>query len=262
MVQHAEQVRLRPLGSPEAAATQLAIHRHQRDQHEADGCEMAEAGEIVSPVRVHQRIDLGEFIAGLVMVDHDDRHAKLPRFRQRLEAGGAAIDGHEQRRALGGKTAHRLDVRPIAFEDAVGDVDQRVEPAMAQMPGEQRRRGGAVDVVIAEDRDLLATRGCIGDSQRRRLHLRDGVRIGHQLANRRIEEVLDFVERDVAASQHPCQHLRQLVALRDRQRPRRPPCIEPVAPQFTRRRTRDAEKRLRQFNGKRGCGKRHDAFEK
>ena len=40
-------------------AAQLAIDRNQRDQHEADGGEMAEAGEIVGPVRIDQRIDLG-----------------------------------------------------------------------------------------------------------------------------------------------------------------------------------------------------------
>jgi hypothetical protein len=34
------------------------------------------------------------------MVDDDDRHAELSGFRQRLEAGGAAIDGDQQRRAL------------------------------------------------------------------------------------------------------------------------------------------------------------------
>ena len=124
MVQHAEQIRLGPFGCPEAAAAQFPVHRHQRDQHQADGGEMAEAGEIVRPVRVHQRIDLGQFVAGLVMVDDDDRHAELARLRQRLEAGGAAIDGDEQRRALGGKPPHRLDVGPVAFEDAVGNVDQ------------------------------------------------------------------------------------------------------------------------------------------
>ncbi len=47
MVQHAEQIRLRPFGGPEAAAAQFAVDRDQRDQHEADGGEMAEAGEIV-----------------------------------------------------------------------------------------------------------------------------------------------------------------------------------------------------------------------
>ena len=223
---------------------------------------MAEAGEIVGPVRIDQRVDLGQFVAGLVMVDDDHGHAELARFGQRLEAGGAAIDRDQQRGALGRELAHRLDIGPVAFEDAVGNVDQRIEPAMAQMPGQQRRRGRAVDVVVAEDRDLLAARGRVGDALRGGLHLRHGVGIGHQLADGRIEKILDRVELDIAAGQHPRQHFRQLIALRDRQRPRRAARIEPVAPQFSRRRTRHAEKRRRQFNGKSGCGKRHDAFER
>ena len=196
-----------------------------------------------------------------MMVDDDDGHAELPRFRQRLEAGGAAIDGDQQRRALAREHAHGFDVGAVAFEDAVGNVDQRIEPAMAQMPGQQRRRGRAVDVVVAEDRDLLAARGRVRDALGRGLHLRHGVGIGHQFADGRIEKILDRVDLDIAARQHPRQHFRQLIALRDRQRPRRPPGIEPVAPQFSGRRTRHAEKRRRQFNGNGGCGKRHDAFE-
>ncbi len=223
---------------------------------------MTEAGEIVGPVRIHQRVDLGQFVAGLVMVDDDDRHAELPRFGQRLEAGGAAIDGDEQRRALARERAHRLDIRAIAFEDTVGNVDQRIEPAMAQVPGQQRRRGRAIDVVIAEDRDLLAARCRIRDAFGRRLHLRHGVGIGHQFADGRIEKILDLVDPDIAARQHPRQHLRQMVALRDRQRPRRASGIEPVAPQFSGRGMRHAEKCRRRFNGKCGCGQRHDAFEK
>ena len=233
----------------------------QIHQNEPDRGEMAQPREVVRPVRIYQRIDFRQFFAGLVMVDDDDRHAKLPRFRQRLDTGGAAIDGDEQRGALSSQRAHRLDVGAIALEDAVGDVDQGIEPAMAQMPGQQRRRGRTVDVVIAEDRDLLGARGRIRNAPRRRLHRRHGMGIGHQLADGLIEKILDLVDPDIAARQHARQHLRQLVALRDRQRPRRPPGIEPVAPQFAGRRTRHAEKGRRLFNGNCGCGKRHDAFE-
>jgi hypothetical protein len=106
---------------------------------------------------------------------------------------------------------------------------------MAQVPGQQRRRGRAVDVVIAEDRDLLAARSRIRNAPRRRFHRRHGVRIGHQFADGRIEKVLDLIDPDLAPRQYPRQHLRQLVALRDRQRPRRSPGVEAVAPQFARR---------------------------
>ena len=221
---------------------------------------MAEPGEIVGPVRIHQRVDLGQFLAALMMIDDDDGHAELLRFGQRLEAGGAAIDRHQQRGALGRQRAHGFGVGPVAFEQPVGDVDQRIEPAMAQMPGQQRRRGRAVDVVVAEDRDLLAAHGGVRDALGRRLHLRHGVGIGHQLADGRIEIILDRIDLDVAPGQHPRQHFRQLIALHDGERPRRAARIEPVAPQLSGRRTRDAEKRRRRFDGQCGCGERHDAF--
>ena len=131
---------------------------------------------------------------------------------------------------------------------------------MAQMPGEQRRGSGAVDVVVAEDRDLLAARGRVRDTFRRGFHLRHGVGIGHQFADGRIEKVLDPVNLDIAPRQHPRQHLRQLMALRDRERPRRAAGIEPVAPQLSGQGMRHAEKRRRRFDGQCGGGKRHDAI--
>ena len=76
VMQHAEQIRLRPLAGPEAARAQFAVDRDQRDEHEADGGEMAEPGEIVEPVRIDQRIDLGQFVAALMMIDHDHVHAE------------------------------------------------------------------------------------------------------------------------------------------------------------------------------------------
>ena len=215
---------------------------------------MAETGEIVGPVRIDQRVDLGQFIAALMMIDDDHRHAEPPRFRQRLEAGGAAIDRHQQRGALVRQRAHRLDIGAVAFENAVGNVDQRIEPAMAQMPGQQRRRGRAVDVVIAEDRDLLAARRRVRNALGRGFHLRHGIGIGHQFADGRIEKVLDRVDLDIAPGQHPRQHFRQLIALRDRQRPRRAAGIEPVAPQFSGRRMRHAEKRRRRVDGNADAG--------
>ena len=219
---------------------------------------MAEAREIVEPVRIDQRIDLRKHIAGLVMVDHDDGHAEPLGFRERLDAGGAAIDGDEQRGALGRQAANGFDVGAVALKDAVGNVDQRIEPAMAQMPGQQRRRGRAIDVVVAEDRDLLALRRRIRDPLRRGLHLRHRERIRHQLADGRIEEVGDRVDLDAAPRQHPRQQFRQLVPLHDGERLRRPARVQPVAPELVGERARNAKERLGRFDGQGGGGRRHE----
>ena len=178
-MQHAEQIRLGPFAAPESSGTQFAIDRDQRHQHEADGGEITEAGEIVGPVRIDQRIHDRQHIAALMVIDDDNRHSEPPRFHQRLDAGAAAIDRHQQRGALAREHADGFGIGAIAFEDAVRNVNQRIEPAMAQMPGEQRRRGRAVDVIVAEDRDLLAANGRVRNALGRGFHLRHGEGVGH-----------------------------------------------------------------------------------
>ncbi|MHC2406510.1 hypothetical protein ACVMGC_011054 [Bradyrhizobium barranii subsp. barranii] len=174
-------------------------------------------------------------------------------------SGGAAIDGDEQRGALGGQRADRFGVRAVAFENPVGNMDQRIEPAMAQMPGEQRRRGRAVDVVVAEDRDLLAAHRRIRDPLRGGLHLGHSIRVRQQLADGRIQEVADAIDVDAAARQHPRQQLRQLVPLHDGERLGRPARIQPVEPKLVGERARDAQKLLGHFDGQGGCGRRHES---
>ena len=257
VVQHVEQVRLRPLGGPEPAMPQLAIDRDQRHQRQADRGKMAETRQIVGPVRIDQRFDLGQLVAALVMIDHHDAHPEPPRFRQRLQAGGAAVHGDQQRRAFAGEHTDRVDIRAVAFEDAIRNVDQRIEPAMAQMPGEQRRRGRAVDIVVAEDRDLLAARGGIGDPLGTGFHLGQRRRIWHQLADRRIEKVLDLIDLHAPPGQHPRQHLGQLIALHHRLRFRSGARVEPVAPRLAGGRAGHAEKRRHGFGRQNGDGRRH-----
>ena len=150
---------------------------------------MAEAGEIVVAVRIDDRDHRRQPFVGLVMVDDDDVEAELPGFRQRLVAGGAAVDGDQQLGAACRERADRLDVRAIALEDAVGNVDERIEASVAQERGEQRGRRGAVDVVVAEDGDLLAR-----SSRRRRAAQPpppcavSDVRVRHQPLDGRIEK--------------------------------------------------------------------------
>ncbi len=119
---------------------------------------MAEAGQIVGAVRIDDRHRRRQFLVGLVMVDHHGVEAELLGFGQRLDAGGAAIDGDQQLDAAFGKAADGVDIRPVAFENPVGDMHDRIEPAVAQITREQRRGGRAVDVVVAENRDALAVR--------------------------------------------------------------------------------------------------------
>ncbi len=104
---------------------------------------------------------------------------------------------------------------------------------MAQVPGQQRGGRGAVDVVVAEDRDFLVAHGSIRDAPGRDFHLGNRIGIRHQFADGWIEKILDRLEFDIATGQHSRQHLRQLISLRDRQRAGGAAGIEPIAPQLS-----------------------------
>ena len=88
-----EQVRLGAQHVPEAALAQLAVDRDHGHEHEADGREMVEPGQIVLPVRVDQRIDRRQ--APRRPDDGRSITTSRPsalRLGERLDAGGAAID--------------------------------------------------------------------------------------------------------------------------------------------------------------------------
>ena len=227
---------------PEAAPAQLAVHRHHGHEHQPDRGEMAELGEIIEPVRIHHRQRGRQRLVGEMMVDDDRLHAEPRRFRQRLVADGAAIDGDQQRRAARRERADRLDVRPVAFEEAVGDMDDRIDAAdaagsaPASPPRSRRRR-----------RSRRRSRPSRGARWRRRSAPppRPCPRARSDRASARARSGRDrprhVVDLDAPAGQHPRQQVRQAVALRDRQRPRRAALVEPVAPGAAGRGLLDAE---------------------
>ena len=262
MMERVEQVGFRPDVAPEIAGTQFAVHRHQRHEDKTDGGEMTKTGQIVEPVRIDQRIDHRKLVAALVMVDHHYVHPEALRLRQRLDAGGATIDRDQERRAFVRKAAHGFDVRAIAFEDAVRNMDQRIETRVAQMPGQQRRRGGAIHVIVAENRNLLTARRRICDPLGGHFHVRHCQGIGQQLADGRIEKVFHRIDVDATPGDNPRQHFRHLIALCNRQCPRCAARIEPVAPDATGRRPLHTQKGGAVLDGQCGCRERHDAFRK
>ena len=242
-VEISEQIGLGPRVAPEAAGTQLAVHRHDGHEHQADGGEMAEAGEIVEPVGIDHRERGRKRLVGEMMIDHDHVEAEPLRFGERLVARGAAIDGDEERGALRGERAHRVDVGTVAFEQPVGNVDERPQPGMAQEARQRRGGGRAIDIVVAEDRDRLAAPDGVGDARGGGRHVGQHIRIGHQRAHGRIEEGRHVLDLDSAPGQDARQKLGHvLVALRNRERARLSALVEPVAPGAPARRVLDAEK--------------------
>jgi hypothetical protein len=257
-IEEAEEIRLRPLGGPETPRAQLAIERNHRHEHQADGREMAEPREIVEPVGIDDGKRRRQLLVGLVMIDHDYVETELARLRERLVTGGAAIDRDQKRCTLRSERADRLRVRPVALEQAVGNVDKGMEPAMTQISPQRRRRRGAIDVVVAEDRDRLAARDGIGEPRRRVPHAGERVRVRHQRPHRRIEEACHRVHLDSAAGEDARQKLRHVVVpLRDRKRSRCGPLVQPVAPGAPASRAFHAEKEASRRADGRGQGNRH-----
>ena len=192
----------RPLGSPEAALAQLAIERNQRHEHEADRSEMTKLRKIVLPVRIDHRERRRQRLVGKVMVDDDGLHAEPRGLGERVMAGGAAIDRDEQRRATLGERTHGFDVGPIALEQAVGNVDERREPTVAQEARQRRRRGRAVDIIVAEDRDLFAALDRVRDARRRSRHAGKRIGIWHQRPHGWVKEGKRVLDLHATAGKH------------------------------------------------------------
>ena len=146
------------------------LARDRDDDEEDDTCraKCALPRYVVLTVRIDDGFDFGEPLVCLMVIDDDNVGAETARQRQRLVARRAAVDGDDQPGALVDQGFYRPGVRPIAFEQAIGNVDPRRRLVVLQKPLEQRRRTGAVDIIVAEDRDLLPrldrvgeTRGCL-----------------------------------------------------------------------------------------------------
>ncbi len=70
---------------------------------------------------------------------------------------------------------------------------------MCEKPFQKCRGRGAVDVVVAEYRHLLASHDRIGQSFGRRLHVGERRGIGQEVADRRVKEALRLLGHDAAS---------------------------------------------------------------
>ena len=109
-------------------------------------------------------------------------------------------------------------------------MDHRIDAGGAQEDRQQRRRGGAVDVIVAENCDPLATHSSVGHAVRRALHVGETIGIGHQPFERGVEKGFDAIDLDIAPGEDAGEQFRQPVALRDGERARMPAVVESVAP--------------------------------
>ena len=90
----------------------------------------------------------------------------------------------------------------------------------AQEALDQRHRGSAVDVVIAEDGDGLARDDGAGEALGAALHVLQACRVGQEVAERGIEKVGKRRGVGAACGEQPSDQLRQSMGLRDGERRR------------------------------------------
>ena len=206
---------------------------------------MSEPRHVVLAVGIDHGAGARQLLVGLVVIDDDDVAAELAGARQRLAAGGAAVDGDDELGAVLDEPFDGRRVRAVAFEQAVGDVDARLQPVMREEAAHQSGGRGAVDVVVAEDGDRLALLDRIGETRGRRLHVAHAVGIGHQRLQGGIEHDGNVVERHAAPGEHAAEQLRQSVPLADGGGAQLRFAGEALAPLVAARRHRHPEERRR-----------------
>lgn len=204
---------------------------------------MAEAREIVLPVRIDQRLNAGEQFGRLVVVEHHRVEPEPCRLLQGLMAGRAAIDSDEQGCPLACQHRDRLGVRAIALDQPVGDVDARPRARLGEEAGEQRRRAGAVDVVVAEDRDLLAGYRRLRQPLGGTIHVAQNRRVRQEVSQFWLEMTQCFARQDAAPGQDAGQRIGHALDLRQRLGLCEAGGIEPVAPWASKRRMSDTEEK-------------------
>ena len=120
-IEQVKQVRRVAAGEPAAGPQRPDDGDRQQERH-ADRREMAErrAAILVEAARIDHGERGGEGGRRLVMVDDDDRDARVVRRTKRVEPLRPAVDGDDQRRAARRQRGHRGGGGPVALEQPVG----------------------------------------------------------------------------------------------------------------------------------------------
>ena len=176
-----------------------------------------------------------------MMIEHDHIEPEPARELERLAADRPAIDRDDELHAFGGEVRYRLGAGTVALGHPVGDMDDRLAAAGLQMFAQQRRAACAVDVVVAEDGDTLAAFDRPPQALGRRRHVAQAKRVGHQIAQARIEMALSRLGLDPATGEHPGDQFVLATDLGDGERAQFPIRVEPRPPRPPERRALDVK---------------------
>ncbi len=177
-----------------------------------------------------------------MMVEHDWIETQPASLRERLMTRGAAVDRDEKLGPSRGEALNGDQIRAVSFEDSVGDIDDWDLAARREIIGEQGARGGAVDIIVAENRYFIAALDRSRDGFRRSRHVFEGMGIRHEALQARIEVVFRGVRTDPPARENAREDVAMPPQLGVGERARLTTRIEPIAPRPAKRGAFDAEK--------------------
>ena len=171
------EVRLLPIAIP-AGLAQVPVEPDDEEEGDSNGGELAVRALLIQPVGVDHGEGRGQPGLAEVVVDHDHVEARIRCFGERVEGADAAIDGDDHPHVRCRQLAHGGGVGAVALAQAVGDIDRHRARDRREEAAQQRRRGRAVHVIVAEDRDLLARCKRAGEADHRLLHVAQVQRVG------------------------------------------------------------------------------------
>ncbi len=159
------------------------------------------------------------------MVGDDQIDRQFARAARRLDAPDAAIDGNHQRHAIGMQPVEGLGLQTVPVFQPVGKKVHDVGAEHFERAAKDDRRGDAVAIVVAVNRDALVPLNRGEDPLHRRSHIREQPRVV-QMIQRRMQKLLrglrlvDSADRQQprdsgADAQLPRQETRGLVVARE-----------------------------------------------
>ncbi len=184
-----QQIGLARAAPYQPACAQRAVDRDDQQKGDPDRGERAMRARLVEPVGLTTASARRQQRLGDMMIDDDRRRARRrppPPAARAPSSPQSTVTTTSAPSSL--QAQQRRRVRAIAFAQPVGDVDPRRAADRREKTQQQRRRGRAVDVVVAEHGDRLAVADRPHEPLDRRIHVAQMRRVGQLLAQPRREK--------------------------------------------------------------------------
>jgi hypothetical protein len=151
-------------------------HRLRQPIGHADAGQFGRVRRAIRAARVDHRQRRRQLAPHRVMVGHDHIQPHLPGIGHLGHAADATVHRDQHLRGLC-NPANGVQVQPVAFVHAVGDVGADPRPGHLQRAHQQRGRADAVHVEVAVDADRLAALDGVQDALHRGRHVAQPVGI-------------------------------------------------------------------------------------